>query len=730
MSDSTFHLGLTMAGAVSAGCYTGGAMDYLLEILDLWYDQKKKQAEGSEDEAFKGVIPPHDVIIDAIGGASAGGMTSSMSVIEFLKKHRTPITKENPINSVIEKNTFYKSWVNMDDDEQARTLEKMLTTGDLINSVPSLLNSKSIDEIADNAFPEKGNLNEALKNLPPYVSKDLELILSLSMLNGIPLEVDFRTPITKDEPAGGDTPRHATWEHFTLGHFKLGKAEEPGYRWLNPFDSKAKQTWLKSTIATGAFPIGLASRYFTDEDFDDEYIKDIAERIVFGRFGSDEDQYQTDQILDELMVLIEESDIPIQTRSQILRACHKLPTGAYNFFGKRRGIFNEIPDELIEKIQDLLRDLPHFIDWSNFKENFAFTAVDGGTINNEPYGEVLGILKGRVRSELIEQHAENQQEDKVQDIDALKHKNFGVVMIDPFPDIAKNRSEAQNDYIDDIGGVAGALVGALINQSRVKRHEIVQELNDPSVKGVIFPAKWNIKTALLNDDPTRPFVESRKRIKHPIACESLRAFGGFLDKSFREHDFFLGRNNARNFFRYYFSLPYDAANPHPLFKNWTQEMIDMYGVRRNHKIFLPIIPDLNVIKDKKDRTEEEFDLMKYQYTLPIMPKVKISDIMKLEDQIENRVKAVLKSLVASKERREYPFKGLPITEEWVKKKYFRNWLGRFKKKDFKKSYLDIRTKEPNGLLVNYGSKKGSQMITKQILILMMKDLESKGLLIE
>ena len=38
--DDEFHLGITMAGAVSAGCYTGGVMDYLFELLDLWEKAK------------------------------------------------------------------------------------------------------------------------------------------------------------------------------------------------------------------------------------------------------------------------------------------------------------------------------------------------------------------------------------------------------------------------------------------------------------------------------------------------------------------------------------------------------------------------------------------------------------------------------------------------------------------------------------------------------------------
>ena len=37
-----FHIGITMAGAASAGCYTAGAMDYLFEIFDLWQKAKEK----------------------------------------------------------------------------------------------------------------------------------------------------------------------------------------------------------------------------------------------------------------------------------------------------------------------------------------------------------------------------------------------------------------------------------------------------------------------------------------------------------------------------------------------------------------------------------------------------------------------------------------------------------------------------------------------------------------
>ncbi|NBR14881.1 MAG: hypothetical protein EBU01_09950, partial [Crocinitomicaceae bacterium] len=58
-------MGLCLAGAISAGAYTAGVIDYLIEALERWETEKKQ----NED------IPKHRVVIEVIGGASAGGMT-------------------------------------------------------------------------------------------------------------------------------------------------------------------------------------------------------------------------------------------------------------------------------------------------------------------------------------------------------------------------------------------------------------------------------------------------------------------------------------------------------------------------------------------------------------------------------------------------------------------------------------------------------------------------------
>ena len=36
IQDKTYEIGLTLGGTVSAGAYTAGVLDYLLEALDAW----------------------------------------------------------------------------------------------------------------------------------------------------------------------------------------------------------------------------------------------------------------------------------------------------------------------------------------------------------------------------------------------------------------------------------------------------------------------------------------------------------------------------------------------------------------------------------------------------------------------------------------------------------------------------------------------------------------------
>jgi predicted acylesterase/phospholipase RssA len=95
---AVFKIGINMAGAISAGAYTAGVLDFLTEALDEWYKAK------SRGEA----VPQHDVSIEVLAGASAGGMCAAISAVmlqeDFEHIHDTTKCGTN--------NRFYESWVN------------------------------------------------------------------------------------------------------------------------------------------------------------------------------------------------------------------------------------------------------------------------------------------------------------------------------------------------------------------------------------------------------------------------------------------------------------------------------------------------------------------------------------------------------------------------------------------------------------------------------------------
>jgi hypothetical protein len=100
-SDRTFELGLVMAGAISAGAYTSGVLDFLFEALDA-YDQEKRKP------GWDG--PTHDVRIPIMSGASAGGMTSAICALHAFHD-LAHVWPGKPVPSP-EQNRLYSSWVS------------------------------------------------------------------------------------------------------------------------------------------------------------------------------------------------------------------------------------------------------------------------------------------------------------------------------------------------------------------------------------------------------------------------------------------------------------------------------------------------------------------------------------------------------------------------------------------------------------------------------------------
>jgi hypothetical protein len=62
-----FRLGINMAGAISAGAYTAGVFDFIIQVHHQW-EAAKTQCQ---------VVPGHTVSIEMLSGASASGMFSA-----------------------------------------------------------------------------------------------------------------------------------------------------------------------------------------------------------------------------------------------------------------------------------------------------------------------------------------------------------------------------------------------------------------------------------------------------------------------------------------------------------------------------------------------------------------------------------------------------------------------------------------------------------------------------
>lgn len=216
-----FEIGLVMAGAISAGAYTAGVMDYLLEVLEIW--QKEKDKDNSD-------VPEHSVIIKVMAGASAGGMTTAISVAELFRERTSTSEGTNSENPSL----IYQAWVKQID------ITKLLRTTDLDYSddIRSLLDSTALDVIANSVInPEQPPQWRPI----PYIDPELKLYLTLSNLRGLPYEFKLQ----------GQTG------------FPYGMTDHSDYQYIEVCKNTSQADWTKlrnAAIATGAFPVAFSSR--------------------------------------------------------------------------------------------------------------------------------------------------------------------------------------------------------------------------------------------------------------------------------------------------------------------------------------------------------------------------------------------------------------------------------------------------------------------------------------
>src|SRR5262245_59933100 len=95
----TFELGLSLAGAISAGAYTAGVLDFLIEALDAWHADPENV---------------HKVVLHNTSGASAGSVCATIlaGLLQYDFPHCRIPSPHLPASGFGADNPLFDSWVN------------------------------------------------------------------------------------------------------------------------------------------------------------------------------------------------------------------------------------------------------------------------------------------------------------------------------------------------------------------------------------------------------------------------------------------------------------------------------------------------------------------------------------------------------------------------------------------------------------------------------------------
>ncbi|ATQ69432.1 MULTISPECIES: patatin-like phospholipase family protein [Methylosinus] len=276
LSKQEFQIGLTMSGAISAGAYTAGVLDFLIEALEAW----EKAREGDQS----GAVPNHRVGIKVMSGASAGAITAAIGAIALVDNAKPGVFTQGGFSYRYTLPKLYDAWVVKPTlDAADPKIQDFLSLEDLDIRPPeaqdfsrtsrtpfpakndplpvvSLLNARLLDEIAADAI-SVGDVRAPR----PYVSATLHIYLTLSNLRGVPWRLRFD---------GGDYHMisHGDRAHFVLtgaGGWRTSsdfadsdtrRAELDLATIPNPATRDSWKDYAVCALGSSAFPVGLAPR--------------------------------------------------------------------------------------------------------------------------------------------------------------------------------------------------------------------------------------------------------------------------------------------------------------------------------------------------------------------------------------------------------------------------------------------------------------------------------------
>ncbi len=233
----TFEIGLVLGGTVSAGAYTAGVLDFLVEALDAWEEAKAKDPE----------VPQHKIVLKVVAGASGGAVCGA--TLARIAQHKIPPVRPGSGEADQDANPFYKVWVDL------------LNIGGMLSIVPpaetfddSLCNPQPIDTatayVRDFASPTPA--------VRPWMANPLTVFMTVTNLRGIPYKVNFQDP----------NLNLAMVDHADFGRFWVQTGPNPvrGPRPdefsvdTTPGDYTDWATFANYARASGAFPFGFPHR--------------------------------------------------------------------------------------------------------------------------------------------------------------------------------------------------------------------------------------------------------------------------------------------------------------------------------------------------------------------------------------------------------------------------------------------------------------------------------------
>lgn len=239
LADDTFELGLVLGGTVSAGAYTAGVLDMLMQALDCWTRAKERGDPAA---------PRHRVVISTIGGTSGGAINGAILLRAAGWSFPHGAGPRNP---------FYSSWTSGVD------LTSLLSS----NADPgasgfaSVFNCAAIDAQAASTIAFSGGPlgQDGAPGQRSYFSDPLRLFMMVGNVTGMPYRIRMRG----ETGLSHDLVSHVDYMRFALTVNGGTQDPVPSRPDEFPLESNSAANWDRlgaAALATSAFPLAFRAR--------------------------------------------------------------------------------------------------------------------------------------------------------------------------------------------------------------------------------------------------------------------------------------------------------------------------------------------------------------------------------------------------------------------------------------------------------------------------------------